>query len=307
MEWVLMLMTFFVVAIVSINNLPQTIIPLIRAEMIRKKAALIIIFLAASTGYLFQGELVSYTVAYKLFHYQDTKFLIGVLISSLFLTFSTVYNVSTSIQQLIILSLFGVYISSGEWVNMKMMGLIFLSWFGNMLLTMFFVIVLSAWLKRLLNSISMYNRAMAMEVVALFSSILLAYAMGANTFGTISSILGANISTFHSKLAILVSMSYGIIMFNIFGELRRSKLMESFDVYQITCVQIACGASVIIFSTAGIPVSIIHALLAGLATTAFLKGMNVVKIKMEYTLIRNLLLVPLLSLLTGIFAGFLFF
>jgi phosphate/sulfate permease len=131
--------------------------------------------------------------------------------------------------------------------------------------------------------------------------------MGTNTFGTIAAILGMKFSAFHSKLAVVVSMVYGIVLFNLFGELRKTKLMESFDVYQITCVQLGCGASVILFSVMGIPVSIIHALMAGLITVAFIKRMNIVKKKMEHVLLRNLLFVPLLSLFAGVLAGFVFF
>ena len=307
MELILVLMTLFVASVVSINNLPQTIIPLVKSEMVRKNMALALVALAASSGYLLQGDAVTYTVAHKLFVYKTEMFLAGVVIASLFLILSTISSISTSIQQLIILSLLGVYYSSGYWVNHKLLYVILLSWFGNMALTVFFVVLLNYALKHLINSISIYNRAAVMNMVALFSSLLLAYAMGSNTFGTISALLGTNLSEFHSKLAVVASIFYGTAMFNLFGELKRTKLRESFDVYHTTCAQLGCGASVVVFSAIGIPVSIIHALLAGLMTMAFMKRMHTIEKKAEQVLLRNLLFVPLLSFFVGLIVGFVFF
>ncbi len=307
MEWVITLATLFVICIVSVNNLPQTIVSLVRCEMVSKRNALFLVGIAGALGYILQGSKVTYTVAYKLFHYDPNVFLAGIIISALFLIFSTVYNISTSIQQLMILSLFGIYYSTAGWVNMKLMGIILLSWFGNMLLTILLVVLLSASLKRLVNSVSIYDRAVVMNAMAIFSSILLAYAMGANTFGTIASVLGANFTTMHSKAAIVISIFYGVLMFNIFGELKKSKLLESFDVYYITCAQLGCGISVILFSIMGIPVSIIHALVSSLMAIALIKKMSIVEKKVEHVMFRNLILVPLISFFVGFIAGFLFF
>ncbi len=307
MDLVLVLMSLFVASAVATNNLPQTIVPLIKSEMISRKKALLLVAVSASAGYLLQGGAVTNTVAHKLFLYQSGIFLASVIVASLFLVISTVSSISSSIQQLIILSLLGLYYSSGGWINYSLLYLILFSWIGNMLLTVLLVVSLSYGLRSLVNHVSVYNRAIVMNLLAVSSSILLAYAMGANTFGTISALFGTSLSRLDSKIAVVISIFYGVLLFNLFGELKKTRLREAFDVYHITCAQLGCGISVIFFSFMGIPVSIIHALFAGLLSLAFLKRMRTLERKAEMVLLRNLFLVPLAAFLIGLVLGTIFF
>ncbi len=289
---------FFLIAVVIANNMIATISNITRSTMASKRNALFLATFFASLGFILSGRKVMSTVSHKLFPFEPTTFLLATIITSLLMFIGTFFEISVSVQQVFLFSLLGIYYSLEIPFHFEYLLKVFSLWLLNVVFVAAIVLFIYKVLGKIINKICLTDRAWFMKILSLASSCILAYGLGANTIGTLTSSLGKYAFSNLTVLGVIIVMWYGAY---ILGNINRgkSRFREGFDFYSITCAQLGCGISLLIFTLAGIPLSIIYAMISSLLTIAFLKRIPILEKSIQKWVVKSTIVIPFIAFVLG--------
>ncbi len=291
-------------ATVCTINVPLLIIMPVRSEVLDRKNSTILLVSFVLAGFYFFGRKVVTTVSGGIAQMNIHSFILASMLTFFIMFLLSLRDVPSSVQQIMVMCIAGIAL--GESVNLYLDRLaeVMLSWVMSMIAAVLLSFAVAQPVRNFLNTIPPVKRESILRLMMVLSLTLLATAYGSSTVATSL----APLSEFVSSKTVLLEVT---AIFVIFGVIARywllytipPKLLENLDVSMVMIAQTSAALSVLLFSSLGMPVSINHAIFASLLGMSYVKNIKLLERKIVHNFVRNVVLVPLLSLLVGFFVA----
>lgn len=272
----------------------------IGCRVISLRKATLLLFLLAVLGAFLQGEKVMKTVGEDLTEVSMEISAISMVVAAFVIVFSNFRGLPVSSHQVIVGSLTGTAIALGAKVSEETILKIVTSWLVSPIVAGILAVVIFFLLEKLLRgSIVQVDRAL--KALLLCSAMVIAYNTGANELAT------AMAPVVHAKLFEAKIFAILGALFLWFGAYALStrvietvcKGITALDPKSGLSAHLGAGIAVLGFTTLGMPVSTTYAMIGGIASVGFAKGVKSVRTETLRKIALNWVLAPLLSMALG--------
>ncbi|MEM1579337.1 MAG: inorganic phosphate transporter [Archaeoglobaceae archaeon] len=245
-----------------------------------RKATLILLALVL-LGIFLQGERIMKTVGKDLVELSVEISAIAMLIAAVIIVSSNFRGLPVSTHQVIIGSLMGTAVAFGAQVSFKTFLGILASWIISPLISGIFAVTIFLFLENLLKKFSLIEADRILKIFIFCSATLIAYNTGANELAT------AMAPVIHAKaFEPLGSAILGAFLLWLGAFLLSTRVIETvckgitvLDPKSGLSAHLGAGIAVLGFTSIGMPVSTTYAMIGGIASVGFLKGIRAVRVE----------------------------
>ncbi|MEM0022163.1 MAG: inorganic phosphate transporter [Archaeoglobaceae archaeon] len=269
----------------------------IGCRVISLRKATLLLFALVVLGIFLQGEKVMKTVGRDLVEVDVRISAISMVIAAIVIVFSNFRGFPVSSHQVIIGSLTGTAIAFGAQVSVETLLRIILSWIVSPLVAGVFAVTIFLLLEKLLRKHSLVAVNKILKLLLLFSAIVIAYNTGANELATaMAPVIYAKVfEPFTSAIlgAFLLWLGAYVLSARVIETV--CKGITALDPKSGLSAHLGAGIAVLGFTTLGMPVSTTYAMIGGIASVGFTKGVKAVRTETLKKIAVNWIFAPLLS------------
>lgn len=292
------IVAFFLIAFsIGSNDTSNAFGICIGCRVIRLEKATLLLFILAIAGIFLQGDRVMKTVGKDFVEVNTEISAISMVVAALVIAFSNFRGLPVSSHQVIIGSLAGTAFAFGAQLSMATLFNIILSWLISPLVAGILAIAIFLSFELIFKKYSLVEVDKILKVLLLCSAILIAYNTGANELAT------AIAPVVHAKIfEPTTSAILGAFLMWLGAYLLSRRVIEtvckgitSLDPKSGLSAHLGSGLTVLAFTTLGMPVSTSYAMIGGIASVGFMKGIVAVRLDTLKKIAANWILAPSLS------------
>lgn len=269
----------------------------IGCRVISLRRATLLLFALVVAGIFLQGEKVMKTVGKDLLEVNLEISAISMVIAAIVIVFSNFRGLPVSSHQVIIGSLTGSAVAFGSKVSIATFIGIVASWIISPLVAGILAVFIFFVLENLLKRYSILQVDRILKVFLLCSAIIIAYNTGANELATaMAPVVHARaFEPFSSAILGAFFLWFGAYMLSARVIETICKGITAIDPKSGLSAHLGAGIAVLGFTTLGMPVSTTYAMIGGIASVGFAKGVKAVRIETLRKIAVNWVLAPSLS------------
>jgi len=277
----------------------------IGCRIISLREATFILFILVILGLFAQGDKVMKTVGEDFVELNPEISAVAMGISAAMIVTSNFRGFPVSTHQVIIGSLAGSAFAYGASLSFSTLFKILLSWIISPAIAGIVAVSIFLLLERILRTFSFVAIDRILKAMILISAILIAYNTGANELAT------AMAPVIHAGVAEKTSLTiFGAALLCLGAILLSRRVIETvckgitaLDPRSGLSAHLGTGIAVLGFTTIGMPVSTTYAMIGGIASVGFLKGMKAVRVETLKRIIFNWFFAPSSSFLLSFFVA----
>jgi len=297
------------------NDAASAVGTAIGAKTIEYRKGIAVVVLFSMLGFLLQGHAVSKTVGQGILHDGFLEANLGVvlaaLISASLITFLTVLlSLPVSINHTLVGSVLGMGVILGmtDNVDYGVLSNVMVCWITTPLIAL----VVTLAIHRLVvtpiaKRMGLVSFARWFKLLSLLGVVMVSYTLGATAIATITSpILGSNISKHlptleavqvETLLGVLIALAFGLGVVTLSGRVIRTLSTKIALLGPATAfsAQLSAALTVYGFVLLGLPASITHAVVGGIAAVGLMKGTKTLSGRTVGSILLGWMLTPLMS------------
>ncbi len=275
----------------------------IGCRVVTLRNATLLLLALVIAGILLQGEKVMKTVGKDLVEVNVEISAISMVIASIVIVFSNFRGLPVSSHQVIIGSLTGTAVAFGAQLSAETLVKIILSWIISPLVAGIFAVTIFLLLEALLKRYSLIQIDRVLKSLLLCSAIIIAYNTGANELATaMAPVVHARaFEPFTSALLGAFFLWFGAYLLSARVIETICKGITALDPKSGLSAHLGAGIAVLGFTTLGMPVSTTYAMIGGIASVGFMKGVKAVRTETLRKIAFNWVLAPSLSFAISFF------
>lgn len=278
-EWIPLIGCVCIAFVVGSNDTSNALGICVGCGIMRFARALLLFGPWMLLGILLQGQKVMKTVGRDLLEVNISVLGVALVVSALLIITANWRKLPLSSHQVIVGSLTGAGAASGIEVHMDSLLHIALSWVVSPLSAFLCAFVIYRVMEKTLAKLPVFVVERILNVLLLMNAVLISYNTGANELATV---LGGAV---YSGLLSPMQASFGGSALLFLGAaLLSSRVIETvgkgitpLDPFSGFAAQFGAAASVLVFTTFGMPISTTYCIIGGIVAVGVLKGMGTVR------------------------------
>lgn len=287
----------FIAFVIGSNDTSNAFGICIGCNIIKFKKALCLFGPFVLIGAILQGQKVMKTVGNDLLEVNISILGVSLVVSALLIVFLNWRRLPISTHQVVIGSLTGSGAASGIDVNISSVAKIVLSWIISPVGALLSAILIYKLMEKTLSKFPVFRIEIILRNLLIMSGILIAYTTGANELATVlgGAVYAGLFSPIGAACIGTVFVFFGAFFLSSRVIETVGKGITSLDPYSGFAAQFGAAASVLIFTSLGMPVSTTYCIVGGVIGVGALKGVETVRFDLIRKILMSCVLAPLLA------------
>lgn len=299
MEWIPLIGCVFIAFVIGSNDTSNALGICVGCGILRFKKALLLFGPWVLVGILLQGQKVMKTVGQDLLHVNVLVLGVSLFVSALLIIVANWRKLPLSSHQVIVGSLTGAGAASGIEVNMDALAHIALSWVVSPLSAFTSAFLIYKVMEKSLSQLPVFVVERILKISLLINAVLISYNTGANELATV---LGG--AVYSGLISPMQASFVGSALLFAGAALLSARVIESvgkgitpLDPFSGFAAQFGAAASVLIFTSLGMPISTTYCIIGGIVGVGVLKGMGTVRTALLKKIAVSWVVAPTLAFL----------